>query len=545
MGGGEEICGRKGRTIRIVAVPGAGSVHKPPQCYTPFMLLLLACHASTPEKNSGDTPQKTPDFDVELVQEWLQSDLPQAELLPGAQPGVALGDLDGDGWLDALMAYGGGSVAFKNDGSGFLVEEKSWTLDGAAFPGAAAVALADVDGDGDLDGELGRWGAEDLLFYNDGSGHFTSEVLAGSEGSTFSAAFADLDGDRDLDLALSAGSSTLSVDQILAGNQTGDPNLVYLNEKGHFRLLADALPKVGTDGITFQLAPLDADEDGDMDLYSANDAGPYITSNHLLLNDGTAHFTDAPDSGANLTMFAMGAGMGDANQDGLLDIYLSNVGSPRMLLGQGGGLFAEAAETTGTAIPPLPESLISWGTAFVDLDADMDQDIVITFGRGGDEKKIDAVNPEFVQSEEQPSQILASDGNAYYSRADVPGFQDPEPSRAVAIGDLDRDGRPDFVTAGKHFLRQWHTVGGFEPGITLLLRGSPENPQGIGAKIEVQVGDRTRTTWALFATTASSSAPECYLGLSENESATVRVTWPDGQKTEEVLSAGTAEMSAP
>lgn len=76
---------------------------------------------------------------------------------------------------------------------------------------------------------------------------------------------------------------------------------------------------------------------------------------------------------------------------------------------------------------------------------------MVTFGRGGDEAKINAVNPEYVQSEEQPGQILASDGSDQFSRAAVPSFQDPGPTRAVAVGDLDQDGRPDLVTAGKHF----------------------------------------------------------------------------------------------
>ena len=69
-------------------------------------LLLLACHPAPDSSSTKKEAEKTPAFDVELEQEWLQSDLPPGELLPGVQPGVALGDLDGDGWLDALLAYG-------------------------------------------------------------------------------------------------------------------------------------------------------------------------------------------------------------------------------------------------------------------------------------------------------------------------------------------------------------------------------------------------------------------------------------------------------
>jgi hypothetical protein len=407
-----------------------------------------------------------------------------------------------------------------------------FTMDGGPLPPAEAVALADLDADGDLDAELGRWNEPDLLLWNDGAGHFSSESLPGSEGATYSASFGDLDGDGDLDLVIAAGSASLSVDEILAGGQTGDPNLVYRNDNGHFTLIPDALPTVGINGITFQAALLDADGDGDLDLYTANDAGPYVEHNHLLLNDGTAHFVDAPDSGANLVMFAMGAAVGDANQDGLPDLYLSNVGPPRMLLNLGEGAFAEASEATGTAIPPNPDSLISWGTAFVDLDADRDHDLVVTFGRGGDDKKIDAVNPDYVQSDQQPNQVLLSNGADQFSRAAVPSFNDPGPTRAVAVGDLDQDGRPDLVTAGKHFLRQWHNEGGFDPGITLILQGTSPNLNGIGARIDVTIDGVQRTTWALPATTGSSSAPEWYLGLADAAQAdTLVVTWSDGSQT--------------
>ena len=470
---------------------------------------------------------------ITLTAEWLQEDLPQGSLAAGAQPGVALGDLDGDGWLDALLAYAGGSLGLRNDGAGGLVADASITVDGAAPPAAEGVALGDLDGDGDLDAVFARWGAEDLVLLNDGLARFTSTPIAGSGGATFTPTLADLDGDGDLDLALAAGSASLSFDDIVHGDATGDPNLVYRNDGGAFTLVPDALPEVGTIGITFALAAVDADDDGDIDLYSANDAGPYITPNHLLLNDGTGRFTDSGDPGSTLTMFSMGVAVGDANQDGLVDLFITNVGPPRLLVNLGGGEFAEASAAMGADIPATPESLISWGTAFVDLDADLDQDLVVAFGFGGDQQKLDAVDPAYTQSEAQPDQVLLSNGAAHYERADI-GFADPGRTRAVAVGDLDRDGRPDLVTAGKHFLRQWKTSGGADAGITLRLHGSDGNTAGIGAKVEVEVLGRVATTWALPGTTGSSSAPEWYLGVHGEAAADrLRVVWPDG--TESVL----------
>jgi hypothetical protein len=189
--------------------------------------------------------------------------------------------------------------------------------------------------------------------------------------------------------------------------------------------------------------------------------------------------------------------------------------------------------------------LISWGTAFVDLDADRDQDLAVTFGRGGDQAKLNAVDPSYTQSEEQPNQILASNGQSYFERAAVPSFVDPGPTRAVAIGDLDQDGRPDMVTAGKHFMRQWHTSGGFDPGITLVLHGKAENPHGIGARIEVVVDGVARSLWAWPGTTGSSSAMEWYIGLgNQTQAESVRVIWPDGSETlQNNVAAGHLEIT--
>jgi hypothetical protein len=99
----------------------------------------------------------------------------------------------------------------------------------------------------------------------------------------------------------------------------------------------------------------------------------------------------------------------------------------------------------------------------------------------------------------------------------------------VAVGDLDRDGRQDLVTAGKHFLRIWRTTGGCGTGITVAVDAGPSNRSGLGTRVDVTAGELTTTQWMLPATTGSSSAPELYFGLgAQRRAARVRVTWPDG-----------------
>jgi hypothetical protein len=109
----------------------------------------------------------------------------------------------------------------------------------------------------------------------------------------------------------------------------------------------------------------------------------------------------------------------------------------------------------------------------------------------------------------------------------VPGFQDGSRTRAFAAGDLDRDGRPDLVTVGKYFVRQWRTVGGCPPGATLRLFG--ENL--VGAQLDATIGGVSQRQWFLPSTAASSNADELYLGFGGYPSAeSVSLRAPDGSE---------------
>jgi hypothetical protein len=504
----------------------------------PSLALLLCCRpadkapgdglldSAAPEDTAAPAPETCEDLDVVEVAVWRQEDLPLRADLRHTMQGVGLGDLDGDGWLDALVAWGGGSFGLRNDGAGNLVLDDTITGETGPLPAAIAVALADLDGDGDLDGILGGWNGDASLLLNDGTGRFALSLIPETAIDIFSVAFGDADADGDLDVFLSAASDSMTFDGISSGEQVGDPNL-FLRQEAPLQFVVDrdALPADTLYGMTLHTAFVDADLDGDLDLYVGNDAGPYIDPNLLLKNDGTGHFTRDVDCGCELEMLTMGVAVGDANQDGLPDLYITDVGSPALLINREGAQFYDATLTTGAEIPAAEHQMVSWGTGFLDIDGDRDQDLIVTFGQSG--QNFDSAGTEGVDGEYQPDQILLSDGAGRFSRAAVPGFQDGSRTRAFAAGDIDRDGRPDLVTVGKYFVRQWRTVGGCPPGATLRLFG--ENL--VGAQLDATIGGVSQRQWFLPSTAASSNADELYLGFGGYPSAeSVSLRAPDGSE---------------
>jgi len=457
--------------------------------------MLLALAACTDEViDSAEPPATCEPLGMERVESWdvLDGGSPPAF---GGNAGVGLGDVDGDGWLDALIVSPAGSIGLRNDGSGRLVE--AWEV-----PDASGVALGDLDGDGSLEAWLGRrQGLNDLVWTPSGEVEIDDSDAESTTGS-----LADIDGDGDLDL-FAARYAEVDVEAILDGTLEGSGNAIYLNSSGVLERDDTRLPAEVIDDMTFMGQWLDVEGDGDLDLYLANDFGPFLGRNRLLLNDGTGHFTLDDDCGCDLTHFGMGVAVGEANGDGRPDLFVTDLAGPDLLLSSPEG-FYEASAATGAGIELAEDRLASWGTAFVDLDLDGDQDLPVIFGplfpHGDPDGLVDLGEQysDWIDNAEQRDALLLRDGEGFVEVAEDLGFDDEAMGRAVAVGDLDRDGRPDLVTAGLWYGTQWRTTGGCG-GVTVKAP--------IGTRVEADGAVR----WILPATTWSSSAHEIVLGLGE------------------------------
>ncbi|MFZ5481709.1 MAG: CRTAC1 family protein [Myxococcota bacterium] len=505
-------------------------------------LLLLACVGPPDDAAGDDSAPPAPVCDaptLTLTQDLRTEDLPAEWELKHTEPGVALADVDGDGDLDGLVAWAGGVFGVRNDGTGLLTVDPTITIDdGAAFRGVA-VAFADLDVDGDPDAYLGEYAGGDLILWNDGAGRFTSERLSDGDPSLspWTGAFGDADGDGDLDLYVAVRVPDIEPDYVVAGTMVGGPNYLYVNEGGGAFVRDDSrVPQEDNHGLTFQAAWVDLDGDDDLDLYEANDWGFYVVPNRFLRNDGAGFFTADPSVGLDVPMYGMGVGVGDVEGDGVPELVVTNLNTPSLFRIYD-GVAADATRASGLYVPPSDTNFTSWGTAFGDLDRNGCADVVVAYGRLGEYMEewlgeIPGVEEGAYDPDLQSNVLLLNDCAGGFSRATGTDFDVYlERDRSVALGDLDGDGRADVVSVGKDFFRVWMAGGGCDEGVTVRLSQPGENPAGIGARVTVTAGGRDQVMWMLPSTTHSQSALELTFGLGEAADGTVSVRWPDGAET--------------
>ena len=246
--------------------------------------------------------------------------------------GVAVADIDGDGWQDVYLigSKPNTSRLFKNIGAGYFrdVTDKS----GLANPQdlAMAATIGDVDGDTDLDIVVTHGFAPPTLFRNCGDAVFIGEPFQSirgrkDEGAT-TPTFVDVDNDGDLDLYIPYyGPVSNAVPDTIYIGLNGLQDRLYINDgTGDFTEEAQSRG-ISESRWTFQGAFADFDEDGDADLYQINDFG----RNTLYLNDGTGHFKDGTREwgGTEAFGFGMSGSWGDFNADGNLDMYVAGIAS--------------------------------------------------------------------------------------------------------------------------------------------------------------------------------------------------------------------------
>ena len=311
---------------------------------------------------------------------------------------AALGDLDGDGDLDAFVSnLGQGDRVWLNDSGQFTDSTQSLGDHASNF-----VALGDLDGDGDLDAFVGNTSYEgSRIWINDGSAQFSDsgQILGDHTASTLT--LGDLDGDGDLDA-------------FVASNFEG--NRIWRNDGSGGFTDSGQSPGNSTD-----LSLGDLDGDGDLDAVLVG-----YGANQVWQNDGSGQFSDTGQSMGDHGTRAVS--LGDLDGDGDLDAFMANVedsfggASNRVWKNDGNGVFAESGQNLGNHF--------SLDVSLSDLDGDGDLDA-------------------FVGNYDEGDRVWINSGSGTFSAA-AQSIGDHD-SQEVSLGDLDGDGDVDaFVTVDGH-----------------------------------------------------------------------------------------------
>lgn len=457
--------------------------------------------------------------------------------------GVVFLDSDGDGNED-LFLTGGLAPArlYRNRGDGSFedVTERAGLgfLRDAYTIGAAAGDL-DNDGDPDLFVTTGERHA-DLLLRNDGGGFTDISERAGiSRVPSWSSAatLGDFDLDGLLDIYV-AGYATYDADPYDENVTGGIPNRLYRNRGDlTFEEVGADLGADDPGGATLAVAFTDYDGDGAPDLFVANDFGQIAAPIALLRNDRpSGRFENVAErAGVDARINAMSVTPGDLTGDGDLDYYITNIQKNLLYESRGNGSFRETAESREVE----DEFATGWGAVFFDYDNDGRLDLAVANGRVL--PRYNLQDPDHVQRFMRPHANRLYRGGPGGSLTDVAreaGVADTMRGRGLAVGDVDGDGRPDFVVAvlttslptrARTLLFRNRTEGTGE-WLKVRLRGTHNNRDGIGSRVEVWVGDRFGVREIDGGSSyASQSSRTAHFGLgSASRADSVVVRWPGG-----------------
>jgi len=458
--------------------------------------------------------------------------------------GVAVADVNGDGWPDLYLTGRlgpAGTVAnrlYINTGDGGFVDS---TVQWGLPPGtparptqdtliAVGATFADYDNDGDPDLFLANEGANQL-FRHEGTSFVDYTATSGLVPAPLLSSamvLGDYDNDGLLDLVeLQHQDLTLPDEQSF--NERPKDRLYRNLGDGSFADVTDLLPQPSPYGAAFAASWLDIDDDGDLDLYVANDHGHLLQPNQLYRNDGAGvdgwTFTALASScDCSLAAASMGIALGDYDRDGALDMYISNLlldGGEVMLRGQGDGSFVDTSLPSGTVAGQdgLRES--SWGVEFLDYDNDGWQDLFVAFGSW--------------QDQELPaSNVLLRNLGGEFQQVKGSGTEDSvQSSEGIARLDFDRDGGIDIVVANIDGQPELYRNTGVAAGnwIGFDLEGTASNRDGVGATVVLEAGAAAQRVEVTAGSTSvhSSSSKSVHFGLGElSQADRVEVRWPSG-----------------
>ncbi len=531
-------------------------------------------------------------------------------LMNGA--GLAAGDVDGDGRVDLFFAHrDGASALYRNLGGGTFTTITASAGVALTHLTASGAVFADVNGDRHLDLLVSSFGGPHALLLGDGRGHFqnaTAESGIASKTGGTSMALADLDGDGDLDLYFCNFGTTSPLRdgvelserwvngmptvtgrwakrvRIVDGRyvELGEADVLFWNEgRGKFTPADWRTTFQDESGQPLADAPLDfglavqvrdVNGDGHPDIYVCND---FQTPDRLWLGDGRGRFRAASRFALrNMSYASMGVDFADIDRDGHLDFFTVEMLNrdperhlrslpalePRVRLpGLGvdrediarNGLYRNRGDNTWEEIAcfaGVAASDWSWTPLFLDVDLDGWEDLLISNGHLHDVNDRDVGMK--VKSRRQSNlrgdrallaeyPPIAAPKCAFRNRRDLTfeeagrswGFDAPRPAHGMVSADLDGDGDLDVVLNCLEGPPLVYFNRGMMPRVAVRVRGRSSNSGAIGARLTLRGGPVIQSQEVILGGQYLSSSEALRVFAAGSGPMTIEVRWRDGRQT--------------
>ena len=486
---------------------------------------------------------------------WLHTagKSPQKYLPETSGAGCAFFDYDNDGWMDIYLVNSGKcdfydpphplrNALYRNtrDGTFTDVTEKAGVAGGGYGMGVAA---GDYDGDGFQDLYVTQYGRS-ILYHNNGDGTFTDvteKAGVAAPGWSSSAVWFDYDNDGRLDLfvcqfcefnqTLSCGVDKdgmhhYCIPRIFKPRPSW---LFHNNGDGTFTDVSRETGIADHLGKAWGVVATDLNNDGRMDLFVSNDT----VANFLFMNRGgrfeeTGLAADVAYSAEGRARSGMGVDSADFNQDGWMDLFVANIDQEIFSLYQNNhdGTFDDVAMPAGIGM--ATRWLSGWGLKFFDYDNDGNLDLILANGFPDD--LVEELSHQVTYK--QPLLLFQNQGKVFknVSEQSGPVFAKTFAARGLAIGDFDNDGAVDVLISNNDgaplLLRNRAAAQNHWLGLRLVGRKS--NPDAVGARITYQAGDLKRERMKVGGGSfLSSHDPRVVLGIGQRSKIDwLEIKWP-------------------
>ncbi len=482
---------------------------------------------------------------------------PEKQLAETMTGGVAAFDYDGDGLIDIFFANGAETPSLDKTSAKYN-NRLFHNLGGMKFRDVTAVAglegkgfsMGATAGDFDNDGypDLFVPGAySNLLYRNKGDGTFediTTRAGIKSDRWSVAAGWFDYDNDGLLDLFVVNYLQWSPDKNLYCGDNAkelrtychpkyyeGHPNTLYRNKgDGTFEDVSRASGIAAHTGKGMSVAFADYDQDGHIDVFVTNDTEP----NLLFHNEGDGTFEEAGlEAGPALTddgraVSAMGADFRDYDNDSLPDIiFTALVGETfPVFRNEGGGIFRDA--TYSTKVGRLSARIAGWSVGWADFNNDGWKDIFTS-----NSHVTDNIEEFSTEQYRQSNAVWANAGDGTFEdMSSISGevFAVRRPHRGSAFADFNNDGRIDVVVSALGEPAElWENVS--EPAkhwLRLRLQGTKSNRAGIGTRVSIDGQHNQMTSSVGY---ASSSLAGVHFGLGGREQASrIEILWPSGTR---------------